>query len=95
MSFLDLNVLFYRLVNIYSFLLDFIKFFFKKDFFFICLISFNDKFEIYVFWKNSFKNIIWGVRCYISGGDWFICEVVWKGFIEMCIIFENFYIKWF
>lgn len=58
MLFLDLNVLFYRLVNIYSFLLDFIKFFFKKDFFIICLISFNDKFEIYVFWKNSFKNIM-------------------------------------
>lgn len=58
MLFLDLNVLFYRLVNIYSFLLDFIKFFFKKDFFFICLISFNDRFEIYVFWKNSFKNIM-------------------------------------
>lgn len=57
MLFLDLNVLFYRLVNIYSFLLDFIKFFFKKDFF-ICLISFNDRFEIYVFWKNSFKNIM-------------------------------------
>lgn len=55
---MDLNVLFYRLVNIYSFLLDFIKFFFKKDFFFIRLISFNDKFEIYVFWKNSFKNIM-------------------------------------